>query len=74
MIKSPIPVPVYCQADPKAVDKAVSLLLEARAPLVVIGKGCAYARAESTVLELVNLLQIPFLPTPMVFSLNLTYY
>lgn len=41
------------------------MLRTAKSPLVIIGKGAAYARAESKINQLVNQAQIPFLPTPM---------
>ena len=37
----------------------------AKAPLIIVGKGAAYARADLVVRDLVNQAQIPFLPTPM---------
>jgi 2-hydroxyacyl-CoA lyase 1 len=37
----------------------------AKAPLVVIGKGAAYAKAELAIRELIDKSKIPFLPTPM---------
>ncbi|KDO39260.1 hypothetical protein CISIN_1g011590mg [Citrus sinensis] len=47
------------------IDKAVSLLKEAKKPLIVFGKGAAYARAEGELKKLVESTGIPFLPTPM---------
>jgi 2-hydroxyacyl-CoA lyase 1 len=41
------------------------LLKSAAAPLVVIGKGSAYARAENSLRELIDTTQLPFLPSPM---------
>ena len=34
-------------------------------PLIVVGKGAAYARAEGPLVDFVKLTGIPFLPTPM---------
>ncbi|PVU84729.1 hypothetical protein BB561_007026, partial [Smittium simulii] len=48
-----------------AVDSAAQLILSAKAPLIIIGKGSAYAACEDRILELVDLIQAPFLPTPM---------
>ena len=45
--------------------KIAELLKSAKAPLVVIGKGAAYARAENVIRELINRTKLPFLPTPM---------
>ncbi|XP_045500216.1 2-hydroxyacyl-CoA lyase 1 isoform X1 [Colias croceus] len=50
---------------PELVDKAAELLSSAKRPLVVVGKGAAYARAEDAVRKLVDSTGIPFLPTPM---------
>ena len=44
---------------------AVSLLRSAKRPLLIIGKGAAYARAEVELQKLVESCGIPFLPTPM---------
>lgn len=59
------PAPPKCLADPSAVDRAVKVLNEARKPLVIIGKGAAYAHAEKPLLEFVKRCKLPFLPTPM---------
>ncbi|KAJ7384131.1 2-hydroxyacyl-CoA lyase 1 [Desmophyllum pertusum] len=59
------PAPPKCLADPSAVDKAVKVLSEARKPLVIIGKGAAYAHAERPLQEFVERCKLPFLPTPM---------
>lgn len=37
----------------------------AKAPLVVIGKGAAYAKAEISIRQLIERSNLPFLPTPM---------
>ncbi|KAL9670987.1 hypothetical protein QQ045_008550 [Rhodiola kirilowii] len=49
----------------EVVEKAVSLLRHAERPLIVFGKGAAYARAEDELRKLVDSTGIPFLPTPM---------
>ncbi|XP_069051158.1 2-hydroxyacyl-CoA lyase 1 isoform X2 [Lepisosteus oculatus] len=59
-----LPPPV-AMAEPQAIAQAVSVLKKAMRPLLIIGKGAAYARAESKILDLVNLCGFPFLPTPM---------
>ncbi|XP_028162719.1 2-hydroxyacyl-CoA lyase 1 isoform X1 [Ostrinia furnacalis] len=51
--------------SPVQVDKAAELLASARRPLIVVGKGAAYARAEAAVNQLVGDTKIPVLPTPM---------
>ena len=58
--EEPRSVPPYT-----VLQEAASLLRSAKAPLVVIGKGAAYACAESYVRALIERTQIPFLPTPM---------
>lgn len=47
------------------IELAASLLREAQRPLIVFGKGAAYARAEGELTKLVEATGIPFLPTPM---------
>ncbi|CAK7344203.1 unnamed protein product [Dovyalis caffra] len=47
------------------VERAVDLLRNAERPLVVFGKGAAYARAENELKKLLESTGIPFLPTPM---------
>ncbi|CAA0830039.1 2-hydroxyacyl-CoA lyase [Striga hermonthica] len=47
------------------IQKAVELLRTAERPLIVFGKGAAYARAENELTKLVETTGIPFLPTPM---------
>ncbi|KAL8714397.1 MAG: hypothetical protein Q9220_001730 [cf. Caloplaca sp. 1 TL-2023] len=59
---SPPPNP---SVDEPTLFKAAQLLKSARSPLIVIGKGAAYARASSSISALVSRAQIPFLPTPM---------
>ena len=63
--RSKCPPPPACIAPPSAVQSALSLLLRASSPLLVLGKGAAYARAEQPLATLLSLAAIPFLPTPM---------
>ncbi len=51
--------------DESRIDKIVRLLKTAKAPLVVIGKGAAYAQAEHSIRRLIENSRLPFLPTPM---------
>jgi glyoxylate carboligase len=51
--------------DPALVARAADLLASAERPLVIVGKGAAYAHAEHAVTHLVNSTNLPFLPTPM---------
>lgn len=59
------PPPPLAFPDPNSVKNAIELLLRAKRPLVVVGKGSAYARAESEVRELIASTCLPFLATPM---------
>ncbi|KAJ2741258.1 hypothetical protein GGI20_005313 [Coemansia sp. BCRC 34301] len=52
-------------ADAAAVARAAALLAGAQRPLLIVGKGAAYARAEAQVQALVATTKAPFLPTPM---------
>ncbi|KAF8854415.1 hypothetical protein BDZ45DRAFT_805848 [Acephala macrosclerotiorum] len=52
-------------ADPARIQQAANLLKSAQAPLVIVGKGAAYAQAETIIRKLINQTNIPFLPTPM---------
>ncbi|KAF3040086.1 hypothetical protein E8E12_006014 [Didymella heteroderae] len=52
-------------ADPKRLSQVASLLKSAQAPLIVLGKGTAYAQAENAIQYFVNQTSIPFLPSPM---------
>lgn len=52
-------------ADPAAITAALGALKSAKRPLVVVGKGAAYARAEDEVRAFLETTQLPFLPTPM---------
>jgi oxalyl-CoA decarboxylase len=50
---------------PDAVDRALSLLAGARRPLVVLGKGAAYAQADEEIRLFLESTGIPFLPMSM---------
>ncbi|XP_044535661.1 2-hydroxyacyl-CoA lyase 1 [Gracilinanus agilis] len=58
----PPPIPM---ADPSAVSAAASIIRNAKQPLLIIGKGAAYAQAEDNIRKLVEQCGLPFLPTPM---------
>jgi oxalyl-CoA decarboxylase len=51
--------------SPAAVDRAVALLAAAKRPLVVLGKGAAYAQADNTIRTFLELTGLPFLPMSM---------
>lgn len=51
--------------EPAAVDRAIDLLAGAERPLIVLGKGAAYARADESVREFVESTGIPYVPMSM---------
>lgn len=59
------PAPPTAFPDPVQVQQAVELLMTAKNPLVIVGKGAAYARAEEQVRKLIASTNLPFLATPM---------
>lgn len=52
-------------SDEESLQRAIDLLKTAKAPLVLIGKGAAYARAEHAIGAFIDQTEIPFLPSPM---------
>jgi len=60
-----LPPPPRPMADKKDVTSAISMLRSASRPLVIVGKGAAYSRAEREVAELIECMKVPFLATPM---------
>jgi oxalyl-CoA decarboxylase len=50
---------------PEAIDRALDVLAAARRPLIVLGKGAAYAQADNEIREFVENTGIPFLPMSM---------
>ncbi|CAG9833206.1 unnamed protein product [Diabrotica balteata] len=60
----PMPIPQVFP-DPRQIEKAITVLSQARNPLIIVGKGAAYSRAEKEVRDLVELANLPFLATPM---------
>ncbi|PSN51575.1 2-hydroxyacyl-CoA lyase 1 [Blattella germanica] len=59
------PQPPLAYPDPKLITKAAKLIMSAKRPLVIAGKGAAYAGAEGAVRDLVRTFLLPVLPTPM---------
>lgn len=51
--------------DPDAVARALALLKKAKRPLIVLGKGAAYAQADAVIREFVEKTGIPFQPMSM---------
>ena len=50
---------------PDAIKRALDLLKSAKRPLIILGKGAAYAQADDDIRELVEKSGIPFLPMSM---------
>ncbi|XP_035739958.1 2-hydroxyacyl-CoA lyase 1-like isoform X1 [Vespa mandarinia] len=61
----PCPEPPLIFPDNRQIEEAVNILIQSKKPLVIVGKGAAYGRAEQQVREFVHLTGVPFLPTPM---------
>ncbi|XP_006083736.1 2-hydroxyacyl-CoA lyase 1 isoform X1 [Myotis lucifugus] len=57
--------PPISMAETSAVQMAASVIRNAKRPLLIIGKGAAYAHAEEGIRKLVEQCKLPFLPTPM---------
>lgn len=61
----PVPEGPKGAAEEAKLFKIAQMLKSAKAPLVVIGKGAAYAQAERAITDMINRTHLPFLPTPM---------
>src|SRR3989454_1175834 len=59
------PDPPRTQAMPADVERALNTLRSAERPLVIIGKGMAYSRAEDEVRAFIERTKVPFLASPM---------
>jgi oxalyl-CoA decarboxylase len=64
LIKVVDPAPRQIPA-PDAVKRALDLLRSAKKPLIILGKGAAYAQADSEIRSLVEKTGIPYLPMSM---------
>ena len=64
LIKVVDPAPRQIPA-PDAVKRALDLLRSAKKPLIILGKGAAYAQADSEIKNLVEKTGIPYLPMSM---------
>ncbi|MEZ4501324.1 MAG: oxalyl-CoA decarboxylase [Dehalococcoidia bacterium] len=60
-----VPDPPRPKADPADVAKALEALKSASSPLIIIGKGVAWSRAEEEVRQFVESTGIPYLAMPM---------
>lgn len=56
----PLPFP-----NPKNILDVIDAITNAKRPLVIIGKGAAYARSETFLRQLIHETNLPFLATPM---------
>lgn len=63
--EAPRAQPTFAQADPSDIQRAVEVLSGAQRPLIIVGKGAAYSRAEQQIRQLIDKYPAPFLPTPM---------
>ena len=59
------PDPPRIQTMPEYVEHALDVLQSAERPLVIIGKGMAFSRAEDEVRAFIERTQLPFLASPM---------
>jgi oxalyl-CoA decarboxylase len=64
LVKVIDPAPAQIPA-PEAVKRALDVLKGAKRPLIILGKGAAYAQADVTIRALVEKTGIPFLPMSM---------
>src|SRR5205809_5799094 len=64
LIKVVDPAPRQIPAK-DAVDRAIELLKNAKRPLIILGKGAAYAQADAGIRALVEKTSIPYLPMAM---------
>jgi oxalyl-CoA decarboxylase len=64
LVKVIEPAPAQIPA-PEAVSRALKLLKGAKRPLIILGKGAAYAQADAEIRALVERTGIPFLPMSM---------
>jgi len=64
LVKVVDPVPPQPPA-PQSVARAIELLANAQHPLVILGKGAAYARADEEIRSFIETTGIPFLPMSM---------
>jgi 2-hydroxyacyl-CoA lyase 1 len=68
---SEVDFPATCPPPPSScatageIERALDALRSAKRPLVIVGKGAAWARAEDEVRSFIDATGLPFLPTPM---------
>jgi oxalyl-CoA decarboxylase len=64
LVKVIDPAPAQIPA-PSAIKRAIDVLKSAKRPLIILGKGAAYAQADDAICTLVERSGIPFLPMSM---------
>jgi len=64
LVKVVDPAPRQIPA-PDAVQRAVAVLKDAKRPLIILGKGAAYARCDASIRALIEKSGIPYLPMSM---------
>ena len=64
LVKVIDPAPAQIPA-PDAVDRALDVIKSAKKPLIIMGKGAAYAQADEAIKEFVETSGIPYLPMSM---------
>ncbi len=65
LLFKPVDVTPKQLPDPAAVTRAADLLKGAKKPLIILGKGAAYAQVDSDIKALIEETGIPFLPMSM---------
>ena len=65
MYIQPLPIRPSISVTHELIENTIQMLLEARRPLLIVGKGCAFACAEESLRRWVKRLHLPFLPMPM---------
>src|SRR5712692_10975830 len=61
----PVPPPARPASEPGLVRRALEEIERSERPLLLVGKGVAWSGAAEEMRELVDALQIPFVPSPM---------
>ena len=60
-----VPSPQRLPSDPKSIEQALEVLKGAEQPLIIVGKGMAFGRAEAEIQRFVEATGIPYLAMPM---------
>ena len=62
---TPVDIVTPTAPNPDAVSRAVELLLNAKRPAVILGKGAAYAQVDDKIKQLIETYRIPYFPMSM---------